>query len=86
MTICQAYFRPQVEVFIKPTTAKGIIETIELNHLQYKPTPTWNFYREYRTAINEMKYLVDPSLSPSNIAFTGFLMRSIQGQYWRNYG
>jgi len=81
MTVCQAYYRPEVEVFIKPTTTKGIIATFELDHLQYKPTPTWDFYQRYRAEINEMKAKVDPSLSPYNIAFTGFLMRSIQGQY-----
>jgi hypothetical protein len=81
MTICQAYYRPQVDVFVKPTTAKGIIETFELTNLQYKPSPTWAFYEEYRAAINEMKTIVDPSLSPYNIAFTGFLMRSIRGEY-----
>ena len=81
MTVCQAYYRPQVEVFVKPTTAKGIIETFELKNLQYKPTPTWDFYVQYRTMINEMKTKVDPSLSSYNIAFTGFLMRSIQGQF-----
>jgi hypothetical protein len=81
MTVCQAYYRPQVEVFVKPTTAKGIIQTFELEDLQYKPSPTWDFYERYRTAINEMKTKVDPSLSAYNIAFTGFLMRSIQGQY-----
>jgi hypothetical protein len=79
MTICQAYFRPEVEVFVKPTTAKGIIETYELKSLQYKPAPTWAFYEHYRAVINEMKTMVDPSLSPYNIAFTGFLMRSIHG-------
>ncbi len=81
MTICQAYYHPQVEVFVKPTTAKGIIDIFELKNLQYKPAPTWAFYSEYRATINEMKTLVDPSLSPFNIAFTGFLMRSIHGQY-----
>ena len=43
MTICPAYYRPEVEVFVKPTTAKGIIETYELKSLQYKPAPTWAF-------------------------------------------
>ena len=80
MTICPAYYRPQLEVFVKPTTAKGIIETFELKNLQYKPTPTWAFYDEYRAAINEMKSRVDSSLSPSSVAFTGFLMRSMQGR------
>jgi hypothetical protein len=81
MTICQAYFRPEVEVYVKPTTVKGIIETLELIHLHYRPTPTWAFYKEYRAAINEMKTWVDPSLSRYNIAFSGFLMRSMQGRY-----
>ena len=82
MTICQAYYRPQVEVFVKPTTVKGIIETFELKNLQYKPTPTWAFYDEYRAAINEMKTKVDPSLSAYNVAFSGFLMRSMQGRLY----
>lgn len=77
MTVCPAYYRPELEVFVKPTTAKDIIDVFELTHLQYKPSPTWTFYREYRSAINEMKTWVDPSLSQYNIAFTGFLMRSM---------
>lgn len=79
MTICQTYYRPQVEVFVKPTTVKGIIDYFEIKNLQYKPTPTWAFYKEYRELINEMKTKVDPSLSPYNVAFSGFLMRSMQG-------
>jgi hypothetical protein len=81
MTVCQAYYRPQREVFIKPTTTKGILATFELEDLQYQPAPSWDFYERYRAAINEMKTRVDSSLSPYNIAFTGFLMRSIRGLY-----
>jgi hypothetical protein len=81
MTICQSYYRPQVEVFVKPTTTKGIIAVFELKNLHYQPAPTWVFYKQYRSVINEMKTMVDPSLSPYNIAFTGFLMRSIHGLY-----
>lgn len=81
MTICQSYYRPEVEVYVKPTTVKGIIETFDLNHLHYRPAPTWDFYKEYRAAINEMKTWVDPSLARYNIAFSGFLMRSMQGRY-----
>jgi hypothetical protein len=77
MTVCQTYFRPDVEVFIKPTTVKGVIETFQLENLHYKPTPSWSFYAAYRDAINEMKSFVDPSLSPSNAAFSGFLMVSM---------
>ncbi|HJS19240.1 MAG TPA: hypothetical protein VJ785_10855 [Anaerolineales bacterium] len=79
ISVCPAYFGPQVEVFVKPTTAKDIIKTFELENLHYMPSPTWNFYEEYRAAINTMKLKVDVSLSPYNIAFTGFLMRSMQG-------
>jgi len=77
MTICQAYYRPKFDVFVKPTTVKGIIETFELKNLQYKSAPTWAFYNEYRATINEMKTKVDASLSPYNVAFSGFLMRGI---------
>ena len=78
MTICQTYYRPQVEVFVKPTTVKGIIEYFEIKDLQYGPTPTWAFYDEYRALINEMKTKVDASLSPYNVAFSGFLMRTME--------
>jgi hypothetical protein len=78
MTICQAYYRPQIEVFVKPTTAKDVIGYFELSHLQYHPRPSWAFYEEYRAVINDMKSKVDASLSPYSIAFTGFLMRSMQ--------
>ena len=79
MTVCQAYFRPNFEIFIKPTTAKGVIQTYELQNLQYKPKPSWAFYNQYRQAINQMKSLLDPALSPSNAAFSGFLMMSMEG-------
>ena len=77
MTICQIYFRPDFDVFIKPTTTKWVIQFLELDHLLYKPTPTWAFYEDYRTVINEMKSKVDPSLSRYNAVFTGFLMMSM---------
>jgi hypothetical protein len=79
MTVCQAYFRPDFEIFIKPTTAKGVIQTFELENLQYKPRPSYPFYAQYRQAINQMKAQVDPALSPSNAAFSGFLMMSMEG-------
>lgn len=79
MTVCQAYYRPDVEVFVKPTIAKGVIEYFDLSPLHYNPKPTWAFYEQYRTAINEMKTHVEESLARYNIGFTGFLMRSIPG-------
>ncbi|RJP94669.1 MAG: hypothetical protein C4518_02985 [Desulfobacteraceae bacterium] len=80
MTICPVYYYPQKDVFVKPTTAKGVIEFFELRSLHYKPGPTWAFYHEYRKIISEMKAAVDPSLSPNNAAFTGFLMMSLENR------
>ncbi len=77
MTIGLVYFRPQTEVFVKPTTAKGIIQLLELDDLIYRPRPSWEFYMAYRSAIMDMKTEVSSSLSPNNAAFTGFLMMSL---------
>lgn len=79
MTICQTYFHPQRDVFVKPTTVKGIIQYFELRDLQYKPAPSWNFYDTYRSTIHEMESKVDKSLSPSNVAFSWFLLLSFHG-------
>ena len=76
MTVCQTYFHPQRDVLVKPMTVKGIIDYFELENLQYKPTPTWAFYEAYRSTIHAMKARVDPSLSPSNAAFSWFLLLS----------
>jgi hypothetical protein len=80
MTVCQTYFHPQRDVFVKPTTVKGIIEYFELKHLQYKPAPTWEFYEAYRDTLHEMKSKVDGSLSPTNVAFSWFLLLSFHGK------
>ena len=77
ISICPVYFRPQEEVFVKPTTAKKAIAHFELENLHYRPQPSWAFYQEFRAVINEMKTKVDPSLSPNSAAFTGFLMMSM---------
>lgn len=77
MTIIPAYFAPNKEVFVKPTTAKGILAYLEIDDPVYKPQPTWDFYQKYRALINDARTQVDASLSPSNAAFTGFLMMSI---------
>ena len=77
LTIIPAYHSPDVEVFVKPTTAKGVIRYFEVDGLEYKPAPTWEFYRRYRELINQAKQQVDPRLSPSNAAFSGFLMMTM---------
>lgn len=77
ITIIPNYYAPETEVFLKPTTVKGVINYFELENLIYRPSPSWDFYRQYREAILSMKDFVDPVLTPSNAAFCGFLMMSI---------
>jgi hypothetical protein len=76
ITIGLVYFKPQEEVFVKPTTAKAIVNKLELD-LDYKPRPDWAFYSGYREAIMDIKGRVDPSLSSNNVALTGFLMMTL---------
>ena len=78
VTLIPNYYRPADEVFVKPTTAKGVIKYFELEGLDYSPRPNWDFYKKFHNAVDEMKPLVDPSLSPSNAAFLGFLMMSFK--------
>ena len=78
MTIVPVYWAPDEEVFVKPTTAKGVIEHFELEGLEYKPAPSWEFYETFRASILDMKSKVNTNLAPSNAAFTGFLMMCIQ--------
>lgn len=83
MTVCQTYFHPQRDVFIKPTTVKGVIAFFELEKLDYKSTPSWAFYEAYRSAFHKMKSSLDRSLSPTNPAFSGFLWMSIHNELLR---
>ena len=73
-----AYYRPTEEVFVKPTTAKGVVKRFGVEGIEYRPRPSWQFYEGYRAWINEAKTRVDPRLSPSNPAFTGFLMMAMK--------
>lgn len=77
VTIFAAYYKPDYDVFVKPTTTKGILAALNIDEIQYKAKPSWEFYQRYREIINEMKSHVDTTLAPSNSAFTGFLMMSI---------
>ncbi len=78
LTVYGIYFRPDEEVFVKPTTAKRIIEYFELTGLQYSSTPTFAFYKTYREQIRQLKQKADASLQVDNAAFCGFLMLSIE--------
>ena len=80
VSIIPAYYSPDMEVFVKPTTAKNILQYFNIEDLIYTPTPTWEFYRAYRELINDAKTKVRKSLSPSNAAFSGFLMMTTKTQ------
>lgn len=77
ISIIPAYYSPDDEVFVKPTTAKGVIQHFLVEDLIYKPTPSWEFYQRYRTMLLAAKEQVDSSLSPSSAAFSGFLMMTM---------
>lgn len=79
LTIVPTYSHPQREVLVKPNTVKSIIAHFELTSLQYRPTPTWAFYDAYRSVIHAMKAKVEPCLSPTNAAFSWFLLLSTRG-------
>lgn len=78
LTVVPYYYRPEVEVLIKPTTVKGVITHFELEGMKYSPTPTYDFYKAYRDEINRMKVEVSPSLRAENAGFCGFLMMSLE--------
>ncbi len=76
VSVVPAYYRPQVEVFVKPTTAKLIVEKLELG-LDYQAKPYWEFYLGFKEAINEAKKITDKSLALNNPAYCGFLMMTL---------
>ncbi|MFT5580660.1 MAG: hypothetical protein ACI9WS_003428 [Paraglaciecola psychrophila] len=78
ISIIPAYYAPTKEVFVKPTTAKRVLKHFDIDDPVYKPTPSWDFYKKYRQLINDSKGLVHESLSPSNAAFSGFLMMTVK--------
>ena len=71
------YFAPKKEAFVKPTTAKGIIAFLDIENLQYKPMPSWEFYRGYLKLLGQVKKQVHPSLAPNYAALSGFLMSAL---------
>mgnify|MGYP001764830953 CR=1 FL=1 len=76
ITALLLYYRPQDEVFIKPTTAKRVIAHFGLTGLDYRPRPDFAFYARYRDCLREMRALLPPELAPDNAALSGFLMMS----------
>jgi hypothetical protein len=72
------YFSPNKEAFVKPTTAKRIIAYLEVEDMQYKPRPSWEFYRAYVKLLDQVKAVVHPSISTNYAGLSGFLMSSMQ--------
>lgn len=81
MTVIQAYYDPDNNPIVKPTTVKGIISFFEIDDLKYNSRPSYDFYNRYREVIREMQSMVHPSLAPSMTAFCGFLMMSMAFNY-----
>jgi hypothetical protein len=77
ISVVPFYLAPRQEVFVKPTTAKGILAYLDVPDLHYNPRPSWDFYCGYQQLLKEIKKQVTPSLSPNNAALSGFLMMSL---------
>ncbi len=71
------YSNPDVEVIIKPTTVKAVIEFFELKGIKYTTKPDYEFYKAYRACIKELKENVRPELRVENGSFCGFLMFAV---------
>lgn len=77
ISVVPFYYAPNREVFVKPTTAKGILAYLEVEDPCYHPTPSWDFYKGYRNLVKEVRGHVVPTLAPNNAALTGFLMSTM---------
>ncbi|MFT7300193.1 MAG: hypothetical protein ACI89Z_000647 [Porticoccus sp.] len=74
VSIIPAYYSRTTAVFVKPTTAKDIIQNFNIDDPIYKPLTSWDFYKKYLKLVNEGKKEVDPDLSSSSAAFSEFLI------------
>ena len=78
ISVFRCYYYPSEDLLFKPTTVKNVIKFFELEDLVYKPRSSYAFFVKYRSEINTMKAMCDPSLSPNNASFSGFLMMSME--------
>jgi hypothetical protein len=78
VTLIPYYYTRDREFFIKPTTTKDIIKFFEINGLEYKPKPTYEFYVRYAQILQEMKSQVSSMIGVDNAGFTGFLMMAMK--------
>ncbi len=72
VTVLPAYYYPEGEVFIKPTTVKQAIDYFEMENLLYRSKPDYRFYAAYRENILVLKRKV--ALTDDNLALGGFIM------------
>ncbi|RXK14497.1 hypothetical protein CP965_03340 [Halarcobacter mediterraneus] len=73
------YLNRDKDYFVKPTTAKSIISYLQLKNLEYKPTPSYEFYQGFKKALDEIKTKIDKSLkAKDNIYLTAFLRTAIK--------
>ena len=76
VSLVPCYYAPDAEVFVKPTTAKLVIEKLGLD-LKYSAKPNWEFYERFRAALLQMRRIAKRVRAPDNAAFSGFLMMEL---------
>lgn len=74
ITLIPYYLRRRKDYFVKPTTTKNILKYFEIENIVYKPRPSYQFYKDYKKFLNELKKQTDKSLCKENAQFTGFMM------------
>lgn len=78
-TVVPYYLNREKEYFVKPTTTKNILKYFGVTSFQYKPRPTYEFYKNYKNFLNELKKNTnDKSLTKENAIFTGFMMLALR--------
>ncbi|QKF81857.1 hypothetical protein [Halarcobacter ebronensis] len=78
ITLVPYYLNRKNEYFIKPTTTKDILKYFEINTIVYKPKVDYEFYKEYKKFLDNLKKEADSSLTSDNAGFTGFLRMSLK--------
>jgi hypothetical protein len=78
LTVIPYYYDLHNEVFMKPTTVKGVIRTFELEGVVYSPKASYEIYDAYKKEFLKMKGIVESSVAPENGAFSGFLMMMVE--------
>ncbi|MBI9011877.1 MAG: hypothetical protein JEZ08_06560 [Clostridiales bacterium] len=78
LTVLRAYYYPQEDLVIKPTTVKKILKYFDVTDIHYTSKPNYQFYADYRIFINNLKKKASKGVKSNNPAFSGFLMMMIE--------